>query len=913
MLNRIIIINSDIYAKASIYISDIGSIQLAAENNVGKSSFVNALNFLFIIDKEDMVFEDGRLLPASMKHYFNGTISHSYIIFEIKRGGCFCIIVKATAENNIEYYKIEGAYNEDYFIKKQGEKFEPKHFEKEVLRDIRSDKPKDTPLRLKTEELYSLVYNTDERTSPVVWIKKNVKRKTNSYRNSFTDIYRHLLKTSAIDEKSFKKALLVAANQHEEELNVFSERNQSEILDFEKKKKNLSNLYLIKDEFEQLKLNYQKLVVTENLLGKLKHTFISLFQPMEKQLSADTADDGIKSINIRTLQTKINDTLKKERDSLRDSRTIISSNKATLDNAIIDLQNEISELSSYEPNNNNLLYKGLKDGIDRDNEKLTNLQADVTLQQRYNFSEHEVAKEIEAIKKDIKETQADITDFKDLVVQNIAADKETRLKVASYLSEAVLRLNKRFINSYVENISFLLKIFEGEIDVSGVPIQPLKTKEDLQLLIEKWEKELGVKKQQLATIKNLATRKAEIEKLSKDIKTKEVLIKRIENKPLKQKELSESLTKSESYQAEINRNTNSIESIELKIENEGIVLSNAKQELEDLKGELKKIREWNKTIYFYTGITAISEIIDGEISDIFQKFEEDMRIYSDVKSICQELFFRLSKPVNYDGTDVKKFIDDVSEEFNNISASERALTVLSETLANKFSLPTSQFLEKLHKFKASIHKFNAQLAKYPISNIREIKIELKENGDLVKDFRSIANLRPQRFDFEQNVDSGINNEIENQNTLDRYFANSKGKVFTLDELFSLSIEIVKNNGDKDVVRLSGHGQGQSKGTNVVLKLILYMSILKDFVHSNADNKVVLYIDELEAIGPKNIKTLTRFCREHFFVPLFAAPRKVEGVEKYYVIKEPVRKSEDDRGKIIFDERSVVTVKYDYAE
>ena len=80
MLNKIIIINSELYAKAAIHIGENSSIQITAENNVGKSSFLNTLNLLYITDKEQMRFEDDRRLSDSMKHYFDGTSQYSYIV-----------------------------------------------------------------------------------------------------------------------------------------------------------------------------------------------------------------------------------------------------------------------------------------------------------------------------------------------------------------------------------------------------------------------------------------------------------------------------------------------------------------------------------------------------------------------------------------------------------------------------------------------------------------------------------------------------------------------------------------------------------------------------------------------------------------------------------------------------------------
>jgi hypothetical protein len=63
-----------------------------------------------------MRFEDNRKLSDSMKHYFDGTSIHSFIVFEIFKNGYYCILVKATPENTIEYYKINGVYQERFFI-----------------------------------------------------------------------------------------------------------------------------------------------------------------------------------------------------------------------------------------------------------------------------------------------------------------------------------------------------------------------------------------------------------------------------------------------------------------------------------------------------------------------------------------------------------------------------------------------------------------------------------------------------------------------------------------------------------------------------------------------------------------------------------------------------------------------------
>ena len=147
--------------------------------------------------------------------------TQSYIVFEIFKNGYYCILVKATPENTIEYYKINGEYKENFFVYTSSEGFKAKKWEK-VLQEFTNDNPTDPPILLKGDDLYNLVYNSDKNRNPIVWIKRGVKRKGRAFSNSFTDIYKYLIKTSDINERAFKNALLIADNKQDVLLSVFT-------------------------------------------------------------------------------------------------------------------------------------------------------------------------------------------------------------------------------------------------------------------------------------------------------------------------------------------------------------------------------------------------------------------------------------------------------------------------------------------------------------------------------------------------------------------------------------------------------------------------------------------------------------------------------------------------------------------
>ena len=147
--------------------------------------------------------------------------------------------------------------------------------------------------------------------------------------------------------------------------------------------------------------------------------------------------------------------------------------------------------------------------------------------------------------------------------------------------------------------------------------------------------------------------------------------------------------------------------------------------------------------------------------------------------------------------------------------------------------------------------------------------------------------------------------------MERQLSNNNGKAINIVDLFKINVEITKVTGKTETIDLSK--QVQSRGTNIVLKLYLFLNILKELVHNNSENRVVIYVDELDAIGQKNVKHLIQFCKANHFVPIFAAPRKVEGIEKYYLIKEPQKDSKNQRRKISFGELQSFPVIYRDAE
>ena len=902
MLNKIIIINSELYAKAAIHIEENSSIQITAENNVGKSSFLNTLNFLYITDKEQMRFEDNRRLSDSMKHYFDGTSQYSYVIFEIFKNGYYCILVKATPENTIEYYKINGEYKEHFFIHTLPEGFKAKKWEK-VLQELTNDNPTDPPVLLKGDDLYNLVYNSDKNKNPVVWIKREVKRKGRAFSNSFTDIYKYLIKTSDINEKAFKSALLIADNKQDVLLSVFISSSFDKINEFEKKKAHVNNLLTIRADFEKLKLINDTFISEETILGKLKNSFFKKFNDVERDLSEKIKDNSPLSKLIKDLETKVDITLQEERDYLIKEKTIIENKIEVAKKANTGIEKQLKEIENYEPTMDNLLFQGLITKLQTEDKRRSELEAQLTQLERSKFTFEEVERMINQIDKEIKHKEDFIRKYDSLLYQNISTDPEIIRKTYSYLSSDVSSLDKSKIKKGIGKSDSLLTFFDAQIDVSGVEIKSLPTIKELQDDVEVKIKELAEKKIQLDAIQNRNALQKEFENLKNFITETANLIEKIKNKPtlLGIKEENDIL---------INDTLKKIVSdIETKIKKKNIEIKKEREILELKKNEKKQhetdLRKF-KAQYLYfqekQEIYEIEEVLDEPFEKIYDKFSRIHEKFRTTRENRKELKDAINRKLNKDVQDIKQFIREVEEEISNIPQMDKVISNLLDTLSHEIGSPTFSFLTAFNDFKTFVYKsYNAKLAEYPVSNTQSVKVKIYETKELISDLEKISKLK-----FSDGLDFD-NSYAESKKALERQLADSKGKPVNIHDLFTIKVEITKVTGEVEEIDLSK--QIQSRGTNIVLKLYLFLNILKDLVHSAPENKIVIYVDELDAIGQKNVKHLIRFCKDHHFVPIFAAPRKVEGMQKYYEIKEPQIKSNNQKPKITFGELQSFSVNY----
>jgi hypothetical protein len=239
-----------------------------------------------------------------------------------------------------------------------------------------------------------------------------------------------------------------------------------------------------------------------------------------------------------------------------------------------------------------------------------------------------------------------------------------------------------------------------------------------------------------------------------------------------------------------------------------------------------------------------------------------------------KLFDKLRDKLQSTYADEQEFIQYVEEEVALVEEKERSIMALLESISTQFANPAYTLLKRYEEFKEFVYnKFNQKLSQTRISDIDSLTIELMDNKRLVEEVRKISQIQTIKGQLMFEFDTSENLKILN-NYLD------SGKKIEFDDLFDITLHLSKK-GTTKPVDLSE--QIESDGTDKMIRLVIIMSIINRLAVNDDENRIALFIDEVATIDKQNRPELVRFCREHHFIPIFAAPDAVPGFGKYYFI------------------------------
>lgn len=861
MLTRISLINSKGYGKAEMKLDNCDSIQLVGPNNIGKSTLIYALNFLFVVDGQKMSFSGQRKGDKETIHHYFPTHNKSFLIFEINKMGYYCILVKRNTDGELEYYKIDAEYDEDFFFEAEGAHQRLMSFD-EVLEGLDKKGILHSKFANKSD-VFNHVYHRGNKNNAVVWLEDTVK--ADGLSNNFSKVYRYLINSKLITNKTLKESLIIADNRENEGLN-FSQKNKKDIVDLLRINEEIKSIKAVRPDFlefrEQVKMYNSKTQIVSELL----YAFNTAYTTAIPELEISSVERGR---HIAAVHNEINEILKPKELNYA---SYIGEKNAEIKNKSLYLnekQKELDDINKYES------IDFLKESMNNLDKERKEIETRITTIETQKLSSKHLEFRLEKVNDKIASLENQIENYSNLLIHKISDNEKTKQILNAVLSEQVLSLPSKQIKKQIKKISDkMLNIFDGEIDITkGIDLKEFRSVKELKEELKLVQAEKKQTEELLKTV---------VDKEKTDFKLKSILgelevvkdkIKGIENKPQLEravKGIVEELRAMNEEKKDLEMHLNELVK---EISTKQIMFEKLQEEKRSLELRVKELKD-RKTEMEDINVEPSEYETNDNLDYIYNKIQIHQKDRHELKTAKDLMFESLKYKLRNSIAEEDEFIKFVEEEIACLSDKERSIDGLLQSISTQFANPAYTLLKRYDEFKQFVYdKFNTKLATTRISNIESLKIDLMDNERILGELKQISSIQEfngqMSFDFDQS---------ENLRVLNSYL--DSGKRVGFEELFNIELLLHIKGTEK---RVDLANQVESDGTDRMIRLVIIMAIINRLAITDEQNKITLFIDEVATIDKQNRPELVKFCKSHNFIPIFAAPDAVEGFNKYYFI------------------------------
>jgi hypothetical protein len=244
-----------------------------------------------------------------------------------------------------------------------------------------------------------------------------------------------------------------------------------------------------------------------------------------------------------------------------------------------------------------------------------------------------------------------------------------------------------------------------------------------------------------------------------------------------------------------------------------------------------------------------------------EKVEESLRLISQL--IGEE----------YNGADDLETVRNLEGELDALNekteALERDWNALIQGLRGTFAA----VLKELDAVRSVVTDLNRQFAKIQVSNLKAIRLDVLEAGDLVNWIRRLVDLQqPGLFDDDAQLDQSLRNFRQKL---------EGSPLISFAQLFSLGLTVEGEDGVRH--HYQDLKQIESHGTTIAVKVLFNLLVLRRYLREN-QCVVPFFLDEVQALDPVNRHSILATARKLGFVAITAAPEPVTEVASLYFLQ-----------------------------
>jgi hypothetical protein len=887
---RIVLINAGRYDYAEVDLAS--SLQIVGPNNTGKTTLINTLQFLYVDDLRTMDF-GSYSLEQTLAYYFSN--QYSYVLFECQGVTGYCVIgwrgQSKAAGGDPERFSYLGKYEPEDFL---GEN-----------RQVREARDVNARLALKQFRLIKSAQEHRELLLPPEGAEGKglgivALRDADRFRR-FRESLKDLLSLSTITQDQMRERLLTLADV----------RTEVPALDMRK---------VFGDDYDVIRRRREALArfqKTEAQVRELVGRFTELAQVRRElvahwtELRARRAEfergheSRLASLKeqIESLTAALSD-LVAQVTSRGQERDGCLAEKGALGNRLEELERQAKSFADFEPD----LARAAEQNLKNEELRLRTLLGQAETENR-----DKALQKVELYSGLVRDKEETIANFDRLAITALRRrfDDEQLTRAFRVLNFELLEIPVGTDGITASNDPELFRIVEeiaGRVrhgiykdDVVRIVLRPGKRSlaelADVNSLRERLEEESGTLRRWEGILKAITER----EQLAAELKRKQAELSALQKKLVLYDEFLQARAEEPRLRQRWKATNEAIARLDR-------ICRELEQKLDDAKTQRQRaqsgiVREedaYNAVMGRYGQCVfpefsakaaeagLLPEDFDTAISLFLNLQERERRLSSELGSSLKLLTQLVGEGFN--GADDAETVANLKAELEALpvktNALERDWNALIQGLRGLFA----GVLKELDAVRSAVSDLNRQFSRIQVSNLKAIRLEVLDAGDLVSWVRRLVNLeQPGLFDDDTHFDQ----------TLRNFRQRLEGSpLISYAQLFSLQFTVTGEDGMAHHHR--DFRQIESHGTTITIKVLFNLLVLRRYLRE--DQCVVpFFLDEIQALDPANRSAVLTTSRKLGFLAITASPEPVTEVDALYFLQP-------QQGRIVLRERHRIGVK-----
>ena len=885
---KLVLLNSAGYSRAELPLDD--SVSIIAPNNTGKTSLINALQFLLILNKQHMDF-GAHSVENSKRFYFPD--NSAYILLEVLLPSGMAVIgcVGKGLSHDYEYFAYQGSLDLDDYRLADGKlvaqpkliarlfecgklaKIYPQADLRALLYGNRQKQRADDPdLTIFPLEFTSQAATYQRILTRTLRLDKLDSREVKYY---LLEIFKNDLQDRNVDFKSEWDKSFADVNYDKSQYDAVF-RNQSLISDME-------------DSQQTRLLLRGKLILWRPLIEKGLNDWedYNTSTSEELRLRLQTLEDEAVALEKR------HEMIYQDRAEAKTTLKAQQKIEAYYQELIMQFQ-FVSDLAQLQ--NQRLLLQKQRDELVR---SIGNAEQ----QQSQEAITRNIAK-ISKEKVDLNRQLQNVNNNLYLQLQKILPAESfelvTRLLSKSVLSLPVAQGSAVELNDETAFQSFAAllasRLSANCLQLPGLlldlsELEPnlfIKTAQELETEINDCERQLTELTSLLKTVETLSQQKQHQQKLEQQISELLVDEKNFEELLLLKLSALERLQGIEALQQKLVLLEQ--EESGLAEQKKSILLAQEKHKSDqkELQSQFQRIniaRQQRLDQQFpFTSLEQLphlpcmesTELAMPTLADCIETYNRDCQ---KLKQIEEQLNGHLSQ-LHRDGLNKFQAQDTAEQQLNALFNYTAQLSQEKEAIERKARSAVVQVAailrdlrDSLETFKRRMREFNNKINRRQLSDLKVFKIEPREEDILVRAIQALISTSEQ-------VESGRSFDLFDQNTMldDKELNKAKDILIKegeargglrVEHLFRLVFSIAKEN--QTPAEFEDIDSAASNGTVLMAKLITGLAMLNQMQDSRKAIKTACYLDEAASLDQRNQRNLIEIAEEFGFTLIFASP------------------------------------------